>query len=135
MRILLTLSLVIAVTLLGGCANAPSQSNKLEGGYRLTSLQNNDIPQNIVILIRVGEGTLSGKGPVNQWSAQIQDGQVGGMISTRMAGSPALMQIEAQLFDALIESRIKSNGNERIIFVKKKQTVAEALLIEPSANR
>lgn len=136
MRSLLNLSILTLIVMLSACANTTGKSNhKLEGGYRLIALQDINIPQNVVILLRVADETLSGKGPVNQWSAQIVDGKIGGMISTRMAGPTELMQIESQLFDALIGSSIKANGANSIRIVKDKKTVAEAVMVKPPASR
>ena len=134
MRTLLTLSLSIAILLLAGCTSTTRQGNQLAGGYRLTKLQEITIPQSLVVLMRVAEGSLSGKGPVNQWSAQIVDGTIGGMISTRQSSNPELMQIEAQLFDALIGSKLTKDGKDRISFVKDKKTVAKATLVVPARS-
>jgi hypothetical protein len=135
MRTILNLTILTLIFAFCGCASTARQGHKLEGGYRLTTLQDLNMPENVVILLRVTEGTLSGKGPVNQWSAQIIDGTIGGMISTRMSGPAELMQIEGELFESLIGASIKSNGSKGIRIVKDKQTVAEAIMVQPPTSR
>ncbi len=86
--------------------------------------------------MRIAGNSVSGQGPVNQWSAQITNGKIDGMISTRRAGTPSLMQLETQVLSSINGSTIKkADGKSDIKLTKGLKTVAVLQLIHAEAPR
>lgn len=91
-----------------GCA---SNSVSPEGDYTLTELSGDAIPENASVTMTVTPGRIAGKGPINNWSGPIQDGKIGMMIGTRMAGPPELMDMEMKLYQALDSAMLEVDAN------------------------
>lgn len=127
--LLLSCLSIASIASLTGCATRPSASAELEGIYALSALGENTFPDATPAQMRIAGSSVSGRGPVNQWSGQLIDGKIEGIIATRMAGPPQLMRLEQQLLSALDGATLRKDGATGIRFVKNRQTVASFQLI------
>lgn len=134
MRILPLLSLPL-LSLLCNCTHTSNKVQEREGTYQLISFQEVELPQRPVIIMRIAGDTVSGQGPVNQWSAQVVDGKVDGIISTRRSGTPTLMQLEFKLLTALNGASIKNDGKSGIKLTNGNKTIAVFHLIQAELPR
>ena len=120
---------IVSIASLTGCATRPAATGELEGIYALRGLGENTFPDAAPAQIRIAGRSVSGRGPVNQWSGQLVDGKVEGIIATRMAGRPELMQLEQQLLSALEGATLRRDGTTGIRFTQGRQTVASFELV------
>lgn len=98
---------LLTVFILGCVSNSTSP----EGNYQLSELTGYEIPENASVSMTVTPGRIAGKGPINNWSGPIQDGKIGMMIGTRMAGPPELMDMEMKLYQALDSAMLEVDAN------------------------
>jgi hypothetical protein len=71
------------------------------GDYVLARIGDQRYTAEPVLTLQVAGDRVSGRGPVNQWSATTLDGKVGPIIATRMAGPPERMRLEQDIFERL----------------------------------
>lgn len=121
MNTLKALLLIATALVFAGCASTP---DTIGGKYALVSLTGVKTTTDEPIIINVSPTSISGSGPVNQWRAPIEDGEVGMIISTRRAGPPQLMQLETQLINALEGAEFESGKRETLTFKKKREVTA-----------
>lgn len=119
--------LITSALILGGCASTPTP---ISGNYALVSLANTDTTLDEPIIIHVGNTSIAGSGPVNQWQAAIDDGKIGPMISTRRAGPPHLMQYESNLITALEGAKFELDSRGKLIFKQKRDVTAVFQYVE-----
>ena len=98
---------LLTVFILGCVSNSTSP----EGNYQLSELTGYEIPENASVSMTVTPGRIAGKGPINNWNSPIQDGKIGMMIGTRMAGPPELMDMEMKLYQALDSAMLEVDAN------------------------
>lgn len=127
MNTLKALLLITTALILGGCASTPKS---IGGNYALVSLTNTDTTLDKPIIMHVRETSIAGSGPVNQWQAAIDKGEVGPMIMTRRAGPPQLMQLESKLIEALEGSTFEVDGRGKLTFKKKRDVTATFQYVE-----
>lgn len=115
------LLLLAAALILGGCASTPKS---IGGNYALVSLSNANTTLDEPIIMHVRESSIAGSGPVNKWQADIDNGKVGAMISTRRAGTPQLMEYESNLLTALEGAKFEFDGRGKLTFKQKRDVTA-----------
>lgn len=118
------LSLAIALISLTACSSTrqTTETNERNGEYGIVELNSAKFEQTPAY-IYLFENRISGEGPVNKWSAQITNGQVGNVVSTRKAGPEIFMRIEQALFQSLTGSTLKDARFGKIHFVKADETL------------
>ena len=102
------LLLVPVVLFFAACATT---SKSIEGNYTLTDLVGYDSLNEAVVSMTITEDRISGKGPINSWNGALEYGEIGVMISTKMAGPPELMQMEMALYAAFTNGSVSSDGD------------------------
>jgi|GEM_PF-1565515 len=132
MNTIKALLLITTALFLGGCASTPKS---IAGNYALLSLTDASTAVDEPIIMHVSDTSIAGSGPVNQWQAPIDDGEIGQMISTRRAGPPNMMQLESNLIAALEGSKFELDGRGKLTFTKKRKVTAvfQYVEIEPEA--
>lgn len=106
--------------LLAGCASHSGGSGGgviVPGEYRLTRIDGEPYTGRVEVPLRVTEDRIGGKSPVNQWSASYEAGRLGPAVSTKMAGPPELMAIEAELFARLDGATIRASRDGNTVEV------------------
>lgn len=112
---LLSLTIILAA-----CASKPI---KLEGNYELSELKGSVLPENANVTMTITPDRIGGKGPINNWSGPLQNGTVGMLISTKMAGPPELMEMETAFYQAIDGAMLELDG-DRLNLVKDGEAVA-----------
>ncbi len=136
MRILRPLFTLALSIIFSACAHISNAPTELEGIYLLQSLGDSPLPQNSTVFMRIAGDSISGGGPVNQWSALLVEGKVSELISTHKAGPQELMRVESQLFTALEGAKLKADGPTGVRLTKGLETVAkfQRLVISKQSN-
>ena len=117
----LTKLFLISVALfIAACATT---SESMEGDYTLTELIGYDAPSEATVSMTITGDRIGGKGPINNWSGALEDGQIGVMMSTKMAGQPEWMKMEMALYTAFIDASVLASG-ETLSSIKDGKTVA-----------
>lgn len=127
-----TLLVLAALSMLVGCESDQSAAVKpasgIYGDWVLTEVDGQAVPAVAGItsptLTIANDGRVSGSSGVNRISgmtdaARLKEGSVdlSKMMSTRMAGSPEAMQLEARVMDAMARSTsARVDGDGRLVF-------------------
>lgn len=120
---LIALFLVSAFALgLAACQSTRSPE-EWRGTYVLDSLGGETF-ENPPALMRIAGTTVSGRGPVNQWSAELDGNRISQVISSRGSGPEEQMEMERELLSALELGRLKMKEQGVLILVSGGETLA-----------
>lgn len=123
MRINCSLALALfAMSLFAGCAQVGKQSQAMNGHYIIREISGVTFP-NTPAKVNISGVDILGQGPVNQWSAEIVDGRVSALVSTRRAGPVQLMNLEQKILTNLEGSRLSQSRNGTVTFKKEGENV------------
>lgn len=106
-----------------------SQKTVLSGEYILNTIEGEPYRPEIPLVLTIKEDRISGRGPVNNWSAAIQGNQIGLIMSTKMAGPPELMKEEHRLLTALQNATVEITPEGQLHIHKDNQVVVSATAI------
>jgi heat shock protein HslJ len=127
------LLLIASSLFIAGCASTPKS---ITGNFALVSVTDASVSVDEPIIIHLRDTSIAGSGPVNQWQASINDGEIGPIIATRRAGPPESMQIEANLLAALQGAEFELDKYGKLTFKKKRKVTAvfQYVDIDPTAS-
>lgn len=122
----LSLSILFALLVFSACTHLRQSDPGLSGEYVLQSIYGEAYRFDTPLVLAIKEGRISGRGPVNNWSAAVTKGEVGLIMSTKMAGPPDLMEAEHQLFEALQGATIRIADTHELWIEKNGSVVVVA---------
>lgn len=109
-----------------GAAQAPEADDEATPArYRIDTVDGEPFQTERTVVVTIADGRIGGRGPVNTWSAAIgEGGQLGPVISTRMAGPREAMAEEDRLLKALDGATLRTEpGADGLELVKDDQVV------------
>lgn len=98
-----------------GCAT----TRVAPGEYVLSELDGQPYTGKPAVTCELTADSVAGRGPINVWSAPINNGKIAGpVMSTRMAGPRELMDLEARVLRHLDSSEIRPGSKGEMQIVK-----------------
>jgi heat shock protein HslJ len=98
----------------------------LDGTYTLTTINGQPYTGARPVTMTIEDNRLFGSGPINQWSAPLEDNKPRMVMSTLMAGDPDLMKAENELHRAIENTTLSVNEEGQLIFTKDGTVVITA---------
>lgn len=118
--------ILLVLLCVSACTHLRQSAPEFSGEYVLQSIHGEPYRFDTPLILSLKEGRISGRGPVNNWSAVVTDNKVGLIMSTKMAGPPDLMEAEHQLFEALQGATVKIADNHDLQIEKEEAIVIVA---------
>lgn len=129
MKKLSMLCALFSLLVLCGCSQKDTPPT---GSYVVTEIEGVLVSGTSPIFVVYADNKLVGKGPINNWTTPVlEDGKLGIIISTRMAGSSEQMRLEQKLLQALEDGTLGTGLHGNLVINKDGETV---IVMEPSAE-